>query len=414
MGILEELCKDTVWEEFLLYKLEKKQLTAREKRQIQDFIQGKKYKVITDRIMEADYTFQPPVKKCVNKSGTKKKRTVYSYCDEESMVLKVMAYLLYRYDDKMSPKCYSFRRNTSAHAAIVKMAATKSIDDKYCLKADISNYFNSIPAKHLVEVMRTVIDDDKPLELFLERLLLANAAYENGKLIAENRGAMAGIPISPFFANIYLKSLDNYFEKKEIPYFRYSDDILILCKSESEVEKQKQFLETYMGEMGLKLNPDKVHMSRPGEPIEFLGIAYCQGKLDLSDVTKDKLKAKIKRKANLLYRWRMEKKVDFEKTAKVMIRIFNKKFYDDTDEHAFTWSRWFFPVLNTTDGLKEIDDYLQMYIRYIYSGRHYKGNYRVRYEKIKELGYRSLVNEYYRFRKKEENDGAVVYRSKEG
>lgn len=53
-------------------------------------------------------------------------------------------------------------------------------------------------------------------------------------------------------------------------------------------------------------------------------------------------------------------------------------------------------LLTTDEGLKELDAYLIQYIRYLYSGRHYKGNYRVTYEKIKELGFRSLVNEFYK------------------
>ena len=38
---------------------------------------------------------------------------------------------------------------------------------------------------------------------------------------------------------------------------------------------------------------------------------------------------------------------------------------------------------------------MQEYIRYIITGRHYKGNYRITYEQMKEWGYRSLVHEYY-------------------
>ena len=68
-----------------------------------------------------------------------------------------------------------------------------------------------------------------------------------------------------------------------------------------------------------------------------------------------------------MYRWRIRKNVDFERTARTMIYTFNRKFYDDTDENRFTWSRWFFPVLSTDEGLRE-------------------------------LGYRSLVNEYYKAR----------------
>ena len=80
-----------------------------------------------------------------------------------------------------------------------------------------------------------------------------------------------------------------------------------------------------------------------------------------------------------------------------MISIFNRKFYDDRKENGFTWSRWYFPVITDVSDLKEIDAYLIENIRYLSSGRYYKGNYRVRYEDIKKLGFRSLVNEYYKY-----------------
>ena len=82
----------------------------------------------------------------------------------------------------------------------------------------------------------------------------------------------------------------------------------------------------------------------------------------------------------------------------------NKKFYGgnsmEIDEDAFTWSRWFFPNITTDRCLKEIDEYMQQYIRYVITGRHYKGNYRVTYEQMKEWGYRSLVHEYYKTKKR--------------
>ena len=54
---------------------------------------------------------------------------------------------------------------------------------------------------------------------------------------------------------------------------------------------------------------------------------------------------------------------------------------------------------NTTKRLKEIDEYMISSIRYIATGKHTKSNYNLRYDKIKALGYVSLVNAYYRFKK---------------
>ena len=67
--------------------------------------------------------------------------------------------------------------------------------------------------------------------------------------------------------------------------------------------------------------------------------------------------------------------------------------YADSD---LTWSLWFFPVITTPDSLHEIDLYAQDLLRFLISGKHTKSRFNVRYEDLKELGYKSLVNEYYR------------------
>ena len=52
-------------------------------------------------------------------------------------------------------------------------------------------------------------------------------------------------------------------------------------------------------------------------------------------------------------------------------------------------------MITTDKTLRGLDSYLSEYIRYLYSGRHYKGNYAVTYDQIKEMGFRSLRHEYY-------------------
>jgi len=403
MSLLTKLNDDSVWNDFLEHKISKKHLSEKECLQWTDFIENRRYCSFTEHLAEEDFHFDYPRKIAVNKSNTGKKRIVYSYGETESMILKLMAFLLYRYDSFISDSCYSFRQNRSAKDAISQILAIPNLSEKFCCKVDISNYFNSIPTDKLLDVLNDIITDDQPLLTFLTKLLQDGGSYENNNLIFEERGAMAGTPTSPFFANIYLLSLDRIFEEIEIPYFRYSDDIIFFTDSETELHKSLQLLINHITGKGLSLNPDKLTIKKPGEPWEFLGFCYKDGEIDLSEITKNKLKAKIRRKAHSLYRWRIKKDADFERTAKAMIRTFNKKFYDDSDENRFTWSRWFFPVLTTSDGLKELDAYLIQYIRYLATGRHYKGNYRITYDTIKELGFRSLVHEYYAFCKNTKN-----------
>ncbi|HBY32958.1 MAG TPA: hypothetical protein DEG74_04245, partial [Clostridiales bacterium] len=151
----------------------------------------------------------------------------------------------------------------------------------------------------------------------------------------------------------------------------------------------------HIEEKGLSVNPKKVSVSSPGDAWEFLGFSYKDGQVDISEVTKNKLKGKIRRKAKSLLRWKTKTGAEYERAARALIRTFNKKLYNEENDDLFTWCRWFFPVITTDKSLRELDRYLLEYVRYLYSGRHYKGNFRITYDDIKKMGFRSLVHEYY-------------------
>ena len=214
---------------------------------------------------------------------------------------------------------------------------------------------------------------------------------------------MAGIPISPFFANIYMGDIDTYFYENNIEYYRYSDDIILFADTYEELISLKTILYSKINDLKLEINHEKEYITKPGEVWEFLGFSYCNGEIDLSTNSIRKMKQKIKRKSEALRRWQRKKGLPVEKAAIGFINTINNKLYGRNNSNVksddfsdFTWSRWFFPNITTTKGLKIIDDYMQEYIRYTITGRHYKGNYRIKYATLKKLGYRNLVNEYYK------------------
>lgn len=399
MTIHEQLFCPEYWQEFLDYKIEKQHLSARVQKVLEEYIAEKRYLPILACISECGSALPLPIKKEVNKSGVSKKRVVYSFQGDFNLLLKMLTYLLFRYDHLFARNCYAFRRHYGVKDAVRRLRNTRNIHQMYCLKVDISNYFNSIDVPLLLSKLAFLKSEDSAVYDFLVRLLTADKAIydENGStnILTEKRGAMAGTPISPFLANVYLMEMDHSFERKGILYFRYSDDILIFADTEEELTKLQARLYEYIETHKLAINPSKVHLSNPGEPFDFLGFSFHDYKVDLSDITIRKMKDKIKRKAHSLRRWQQKKELSGDRAAKGFIKAMNRKFYDNGEGTEFSWSRWFFPCLTTDEGLKEIDAYMQQYIRYCVTGRHYKGNYRITYEQMKEWGYRSLVHEYY-------------------
>lgn len=395
--LLDQLSSKDVWLRFQRYKTDRNQLNKKELKQLETFIQEERYLRIT-----GDLSFSYPVRKQITKLGSSKKRIVYSYNEDETWVLKLLAYLLYRYDDKISGNCYSFRRNMTAKTAFDRIRKIPDLNSRYVLKLDIHDYFNSIDVGQLLEMLKDIIDDDPTLYGFLKDILIQDRCICNGELIEEKRGAMAGVPLASFFANVYLLDLDGYFEEKGIPYFRYSDDMIIFFENEEQLRENESFLQDFFIRKKLALNEEKYHLSHPGEAWDFLGFTYRNGEIDLSDITIEKMKGKIRRKAMKLCREKKRKQLSYEKTARTMIRSFDQKFYDLTGHNDFTWIRFYFPVITSDKGLEEIDRYILEYLRYLYSGRHYKGNYVIRYETLKKLGYTPLKAEYYKWKKENE------------
>ena len=393
-SLLDELREPARWQEFRDWKNEHGQLSKKELRELDLFLAEKACLLPAETL-----SFSLPEKRILSKAGSNKKRTVYCFNREETWILKMLAWLLYRYDGELSENCYSFRRRITAKTAFDRIRKIPEIDDRIAVKFDIRNYFNSIDVPQLLEILKEVLRDDPALYAFLEKLLTEDRCHYNGEVIREKHGAMAGVPLASFFANFYLRSLDLLFAEAEIPYFRYSDDILIFYEDEAQKEKYDALLKAELAEKKLELNPEKLHVSQPGEPWEFLGFSWHRGEIDLSAVTVKKMKAKIRRKARKIRRGMERKGTAFEKAASSMIRSFDYKFFDLSGTNDFTWSRFYFPLLTRTDGLKEIDRCMQEYLRYLSSGRYRKGNFRITYEQLKRLGYTPLTAEYYRWKK---------------
>ena len=397
-SIIARLDDQKAWEELLARRLMKGCYTWRQFEDADAFVGEQKYLPLAHRIAKGE-RLGIPVKKIVNKLGTGKKRVVYTFGRDEMRVLSLISYLLYRYDQCFAPNCYAFRQGLRPQDAMRSVNKALEHHPMWAYQLDIHDYFNSIPIDMLLPTLSKIMDDDQPLYRFFEQLLTDDHVLCNGELIEEKHGIMAGTPTSPFLANVYLNDIDHHFYHAGVVYARYSDDIILCAPDRPTLETYKAQLLQFIEQHGLTVNPDKECVYSPDEPFEFLGFR-CHGKeIGISAATIKKMKGKISRHARALMRWRKRKGVDAEKAMEAMIRHYNRKFFEDDDPETLNWSKWYFPVINQTDGLKEIDQYLQQQIRFLSTGKHTKANYRVDYETLKRLGYRSLVNEFYRSQK---------------
>lgn len=395
-NISEIISDDRKWSQFLEYKLADKYLSSAEQKDIRAYVENREYESCV-KDFEDGNSFAYPTVGIINKQFSNKKRTVYRYARAENYFLKYLSFCLLEYDNIFSDNLCSFRKNITVKTVIRRLAGQKGIDKKYSYKVDISDYFNSVDIELLLPMLEEVLKGDRKLFSFMRSILENPYVIKGEDVIKQKKGIMAGVPISSFLANLYLKDIDRWFLEKGITYMRYSDDIIIFADTKQEIEQYSQTLKELLARHNLEINSSKEVYTVPGEKWEFLGFSYCCGRIDISSAATEKLKKKMKRKARALFRWKIKNNTSNERAVRAFITGFNRKLYDNPKNSETTWTRWYFPVINTDKSLRVLDGYMQDCIRYIAAGNYSKSRYNFRYESMKELGYISLVNRYYKF-----------------
>ena len=400
MSLLDQLSRRECWEKFYEYKTSlafPKAFAA----ELRDFIDGEGYLPVC-RSIEAGEPFPLPRKSVISKMTSGKKRVVYTYPKAENTVLKLLTWLLLRRCDGLfEDNLYSFRPGRTAKDAVRALRAVPGLGEMWAYKADVSNYFNSIPVEKLLPMLAEALGEDRRLYGFLSALLGEERALSGRETVREQKGIMAGTPLSAFYANLYLRELDRHFTRRGVPYARYSDDIILFAPDRAGAEALAGEVRTILTEHGLGLNPAKEELFDPTEGWTFLGFRCRGDAVDIAPASLEKIKGKMRRKSRALMRWRQRGGYGGEKAAAAFIRVFNRKLLESPPDNDLSWSRWFFPLLTTADSLRVIDRYAQDCLRWLVSGKRTKGRYDVRYEDLKRLGYRSLVHEYYAFQKEE-------------
>jgi len=396
MDITSSLVKEETWLSFLREKASGAQVDCKQIHNLEQFIHTQAYRPYADTVKNGG-NFSAPQKVALSKMGSDKKRIVYIFPKDERTVLKLITFLLQRkYDYLFSKNLYSFRPGISVRNAVEDLKKIPNIFQMWGYKVDIRDYFNSIPVDRMIHILHKKLPNERKLTRFLKKLLENPEVLEDGKTINDaNKGIMAGTPVSTFLANLFLSELDWDFYRRQVPYARYSDDIIIFAQTEDALEENIARIHSYLSANGLTINPKKEARFAPGDPWIFLGFQFSRDSIDVAPVSVEKLKAKMRRKTRALKRWSDRKSQPGTNAAKAFIRTFNRKLFENPIDHELTWARWYFPMLTTTDSLQIIDHYAQSCIRFLATGTRSKASYNFRYEDMKQLGYISLVNRYY-------------------
>ena len=163
---------------------------------------------------------------------------------------------------------------------------TKGIQDKdsnYILKFDIKKFYPSIDNELLRAIVRRKIK-------CIDTLVLLD------NIIDSTVGLPIGNYSSQILGNLYLSELDHLAKEKLGVkfYFRYCDDVVVMCKSKEDCIKAKEVLFKKVNDLRLKVKEDWQIYPTAKRDLDFVGWVFNKNYIKVRKSTIKNFKRKVK------------------------------------------------------------------------------------------------------------------------
>ena len=180
------------------------------------------------------------------------------------------------FEADFSPSSFGFRPKRSAHQALNTIMDETWQGRLVVVEADIASFFDNVDHDLLLDAVAERVVDRKILKAI--RALLAAGVFVGEQLLSTDTGTPQGGVISPLLANVYLHRLDRAWETRHRGLgrlIRYADDLVIVCRYESQAERALAVLREELDRLDLAVAPAKTRIvnlkPRHGEGFDFLG-----------------------------------------------------------------------------------------------------------------------------------------------
>lgn len=228
------------------------------------------------------------------------KRPLAISCIEDKLVQQsVNEILQVIYEPIFRRGSYGYRPGRNCHEALKALHQVTYRHPKGAIvEIDLRKYFNTIPHKELMLLLRRKISDRRFLRLIE---VLMTAPIQEGKRIRPNKeGCPQGSILSPVLANVYLHYvIDEWFEQIKREHFRgnaemirFADDMVFSFECPNDAERFYRVLPKRLAKAGLEMHLGKSRCIKAGrlmaveaekrgsrlEVFNFLGFTCYWGK----------------------------------------------------------------------------------------------------------------------------------------
>jgi RNA-directed DNA polymerase len=301
--------------------------------------------IIQRKITNMSYRFSRFNEKLILKDKFTPPRAVYIATVRDRLVLSaVNRYLSDLFQENLKPYQLTVKANV---AEIINTLKSEQFDA--FIKLDVKNFFPNLDHEILLKKLQANIEDKTALSL-LKKVLNRSKC-----------GIAQGLSISSLLAAIYLNEVDKSLKhRNNFKYFRFVDDILILCKH-SDVTAIHSEIQQKINDLKLDLHATKVrgkseHGYLGNNTLEYLGFSFLGDQISVRESSVEKLRKRIRQVFTDTYKnpKNLSKDINSKLCHKLNLKItgclYNKQHYG--------WL-FFFQDINDLTLLNHLDWYVK-------------------------------------------------------
>lgn len=183
------------------------------------------------------------------------------------------------------PDSYAYRPGRSALDA-VGSCRKRCWKNDWIVDLDIKSFFDTLDHSLVMKAV-SKHTDERWILLYIERWLKAPMQQPDGSLVERNCGSPQGSAISPLLANIFMHHAFDLWMSENFPHIafeRYSDDVVLHCKTKRQAEEIRDVIAKRLKQCRLEVHPDKTQIvyskdshrrgSHEHERFDFLGYTF--------------------------------------------------------------------------------------------------------------------------------------------